>query len=370
MARALGALVVANARYWTGVAPLVRRQLRGWEGHAEAIRDPALRELALTSVAGEGFTAEAAALLATLAPRRRRRAAVEAIVALEVMFDYLDAVGELPAADPLREGRELFGVFADALAPPFDGRQRACGDGRPDGGYLEQLQRAVVRSLAKLPATAAVSGVWQSSAARAIEAQVRAHASPLIGLEQLRDWADREAAGTPLEWREFLAGAAASVLAVHALIVAAADSRTTRAQAQEIDSVYLSLAALTTMLDTAIDYEEDLRSGRPWLIGLYGSRELLAERVVAVAQEAAGRARRLPHGPHHVMTLVGVVAYYASAASASVGFARPLTDRVLRQLQPLSAPTLAMMTAWRGAKGLRARVTVAGASSHGYNSSY
>jgi hypothetical protein len=365
VARAALALVTANVRYWTGVAPLVRGQLRHWQWRAQSIPDPALRRLALANLASEGFTAEAAALLATLAPSRHRGQAVEAIVALEVMFDYLDGLTELPASDPLGEGHGHFRVFADALDPPFSGSRKSDGDQREDAGYLDELQQTVRSRLALLPATAAVTDVWRRSAARAIEAQVRGHAVSQLGTGQLEDWALGEAAGTALEWREFLAGAAASVLAVHALIVAAADERTTPARAEEIDRLYLSLAALTTMLDTAIDYEDDVRAGRPWLIGHYGSRELLAEHVTSVARAAASHARRLPHGAHHVMTLVGIVAYYTSAASAKGDFARPVTESVLRELRPLSAPTMAMMRAWRLAKRLRALQRGSGADAHG-----
>lgn len=363
MAQALVALVVANVRYWTRVAPLVREQLRHWERRAQAIPDPARRTLALQSIAGEGFTAEAAALLATLAPAPHRRQAVEAIVALEVMFDYLDGLNELPAPEPLDDGRELFGPFADALTPPLNTPASPRGEERSgDSAYLHELQSTVSGRLTQLPATPALGEVWQRSAARTVEAQVRAHASPRIGMAQLEEWASAQAAGTALEWREYLAGAAASVLAVHALIVAAADERTTTAQAEEIDAVYLCFSALATMLDTAIDYEEDLRTGRPWLVGQYGSRELLAKQVTRVAHDAACRARNLPDGAHHVMTLAGIVAYYSSAASARGGFARAVTEQPLRDLRPLSGATMAMMRTWRLAKRVRAGWPGSGAS--------
>src|SRR6185437_1289597 len=67
-ARALVALALANARYWTSVALQVRRELRCWEHRARAIEDPELRVLALSKLRGEGFNAEAAAMAATLAP--------------------------------------------------------------------------------------------------------------------------------------------------------------------------------------------------------------------------------------------------------------------------------------------------------------
>ena len=88
----------------------MRRELRRWEQRALAIEDPALRALALEKLRGEGFHAEAAAMLATLAPRCHRQDVVEAIVALELLFDYLDGLTERPSGDPLGEGERLFGA--------------------------------------------------------------------------------------------------------------------------------------------------------------------------------------------------------------------------------------------------------------------
>jgi hypothetical protein len=51
------------------------------------------------------------------------------------------------------------------------------------------------------------------------------------------------------------------------------------------------------------------------------------------------------------MTLVGVVAYYASApAAGDDAWARPVFARVERELTPLISPTLALMRGWRLAK--------------------
>ena len=107
--------MLANARYWTTVAPEVRAQLARWRTRATEIEDPKLRTLALHTLQEEGFAAEVAATLATLTPRRHRLAAIRGIVALEVMYDYLDGLTEQPTPDPLANGRQLFKAFTDAL---------------------------------------------------------------------------------------------------------------------------------------------------------------------------------------------------------------------------------------------------------------
>jgi tetraprenyl-beta-curcumene synthase len=356
-AQACVALLVANARYWSTVAPLVRRQLRRWRRRARAIEDPMLSALALQKLSEEGFNAEVAATLATLAPRSHRRGVVEAIVALEILFDYLDGLTEAPTGESPDDGYRLFKAFTDAVTPAA----RPAGDyfrhhlGPDDGGYLEELAAAVRHALAGLPTTVKLTDIMRRCAERSAEAQLHIHAACVAETGQLERWGRACAIDTQMGWREYVAGAASSVLAVHALIAAAADHRTTHAQGLEIDRIYLPIAALPTILDSLIDYERDSVAGRPGYVRYYDGSGVLARQLADVIHEGLARARRVPHGAHHVMTLVGVVAYYASAPSARSDFARPVTEQVREHLRPIIGPTLAVMLAWRTAKRARTR---------------
>src|SRR5665213_1532472 len=129
IARAALALLLANMRYWTTVAPLVRTQLARWERRAQAIGDPFLRTLAISKLEEERFNVEVAATLATLAPRAQRAGTTEAIVALQVMYDYLDLLSEQPLGDPRSDGNRLFAAFTDAL----------CLEHEPGGDYYRCL---------------------------------------------------------------------------------------------------------------------------------------------------------------------------------------------------------------------------------------
>lgn len=357
--RAVLALLLANVRYWTGVAPIVRREMRRWEQRAQAIPDPMLRMLALPKLRDEGFTAEAAAMLATLAPRRYRGDVVEAIVAIEVMYDYLDGLSEQPSPDPLADGERLFAVLVDAFTVPPAGTAESIERPSPsDGGYLEALSRAVAVAVARLPAAAAITEVARRLAARCAQAQMRMHAAPRLGTEQLERWGRAEAEGTGLGWRELVVGSASSVLAIHALIVAAADAGTTSAQAEAIASAYLSTCVLLTLLDGLVDYERDQSRegpGQPGYLSLYEDREELSEALAEGARRAARQARELPHDAQHLMALVGVVAYFTSSPGASGAFARPFVASLHAQLRPLISPTLALMRTWRLAKRVRNR---------------
>ncbi len=349
------AWALANARYWSTVAPTLNAQLRRWKRRAAEIHDPELRALALLKLREERFNTDMAGTFATLAPRSLRRITVETIVALEVMYDYLDLLTEQPMQDPLRDGLHAYLALTDAVSPG----QPLSGDyylhfPADDGGYLLELVLAVRSGLGQLPATATVTDTLHKAAVRCAEAQVRAHAAVLLRDEELvRTWAQQEATASGLEWREFLAGAEGSVLSLHALVAAAADRRTTSAQAAQLDVVYLAMSALATMLDSLVDYQRDVREGELAYIDHYSDRSLLAERLKSVARYAAANARMLPSAAHHVMTITGLVAFYTSAPTARNADAQPVVLDIQRHLRPLITPALAVMRGWRLAVRLR-----------------
>lgn len=348
------ALLLANVRYWTSVAPIVRRELERWQLCAARIEDAELRALAFSKLREESFHADAAAMLATLAPRAHRRSVVEAIVALELLFDYLDGLTERPSSDPLQDGERLFRTLLEAVAPALPDS----GERSEVSGYPEMLSKAVALALARLPAASAIAATASRSASRSAQAQTRIHAVSQIGAAQLEEWAASERAvsepqTTELGWRELAAGAGSSVLVLHALIAAAANPHTTVEQAAQIERAYLSTCVLLTLLDGLVDYEQDLAAGGPHgpgYIGLYEDREQLPELLCESARRAVLQARALTDGPHHVMLLTGVVAYYSTAPGAGSEIAKPAMARLKCELAPLISPTLALMRTWRRVK--------------------
>jgi tetraprenyl-beta-curcumene synthase len=356
LARAGVALVLANARYWTTVAPLTRSELKRWRARAGRVEDPELRALALEKLSDEGFAAEVAATLATLAPRRHRTAAVRAIVALEVMFDYLDGLTERPAQDPLANGRQLFKALSDALDPAAaltDDYYRHHGS--DDGGYLCELGSVVSTELTRLPSAELLAPAMRRAGTRCAEAEVLTHADSSLAA----GWAARMAVGSRFEGREYLAGAASSILSVHALIALACDGRATIEDAATLDETYLALGVLSTMLDSVIDFEEDEANGTVAYIEHYESASELGRRLADVIQTAAAGARDAPGGAHHLMTIAGIAAYFTTAPTAASALARPVTSRVQHELRPLITPTLAVLRVWRAVKRIRARPRIA-----------
>ncbi len=349
------ALAAANVRYWPSVAPIVRVQLRRWMQRASTIPDPSLRDLAIGKLHTEHFNAEVAATLATLAPRAHRANVVEAIVALEIMYDYLDGLTEQPVDNPLQAGARLYQAFTGAIEKHSSGSiaYYALHPRGDDGGYLQELSVTVTGALERLPSVGVIAHTAALSAARCAEGQVRVHAAPQIGRGQLEKWAQANAIDNSLGWQEYLAGAVASVLAVHALIAAASTTGFTEEQAAATDLAYLSICALSTMLDSLIDHQRDRAAGTVWYMRDDENPELLADRLVEVARDAVSKIHTLPHCGHHLMTLVGVVAYYTSAPEAQGEPARKLIDRLHSELRPLITPTFAVMRGWRMAKRMR-----------------
>ena len=193
----------------------------------------------------------------------------------------------------------------------------------------------------------------RNAAHRTAEGQLRSHAIAREGRGQLEQWARSAAIGSDLAWPEFAAGAAASVLAVHALIVAAADERTTALAAREIDRAYLMISAISTMLDSVNDYQRDLATGRPRAVDWYDSADP-AQRITSLARRALARTARIPHGARHAMVAAGVIAYYTSPPEARGERAHAVARQVQRDLRVILWPTLGVMRAWRLAKRLRA----------------
>jgi tetraprenyl-beta-curcumene synthase len=347
----------ANARYWPAVLPRVHSGLRRWEREAGAIPGGRLREIALGKLAEERFNTEVAATLATLAPRRHRAGAIDAIVPLQVMYDYLDGLSEEPAGDPLTNSRQLFGAFTDALTPgitqPAD--YFAYAPGCDDGGYLEALVGACRQAFARLPGAAVVAPVARLAAQRCGESQTRTHAIDALGLEQLSAWATVEARGTDLAWWEYTAGGTASILCVHALIAAAADPSVTPDEAKSLDRAYLYISAVSTLLDSVVDNQDDLEAGSHSFIGYYANEEAAGEGVEKVIARAAAEAGGIRHGAHHRMTAAGVAAYYLSAPTAALPPGPAIKRAAAAELGSLLSVALGVFRLWRLGKSMASR---------------
>ena len=145
MVRAGVALALANARYWSTVAPTRARPAAPLGAARRSDPRPDAASAGARKLREERFNAQVAATLATLAPRVDRAHAVEAIVALQVLYDYLDGLTEQPVhMTPCATAASCSTAFTDAVAPIRRTRAGTTTASHPqsnDDGYLEELRR-------------------------------------------------------------------------------------------------------------------------------------------------------------------------------------------------------------------------------------
>lgn len=332
------------ARYWLGILPLVRRELRHWELCANAIPDPVLREHALSTLHGETLNAEAAAVFATLVSASRWQPLVRLLVAFQVMYDYLDTVSEQHVPEPLPNGLQLHRALAaalDASEPPTDYyRHHPQHD---DGGYLDTLVARCRESIEGLPAAAAVLPVARRAAQRCGAGQSHTHAARQDGNLQLAIWASRQDRATGYLWWELAAGAISSV-GIYALLAAAADPRTTSSEAIRIDAAYFPpMCAISTLLDSLIDRDDDVVTDNHSSFGQYARSTDAAGRLALIAERAESGVRGLRHSGRHAAILAGIAGYYLSADGAKTVEAQPVAAAIVDRLGPMVSLILATM---------------------------
>jgi tetraprenyl-beta-curcumene synthase len=351
--RELAALAVVMARFFLIVLPLARRQLREWKRIAGEIPDPELRAQALATLHSERLSAAGAALFAATTPRRRDPGLVRALVAYQVICDYLDTLAEQPSADPIANGAHLHRALADAVADRPLADHYRFHRARDDGGYLAALVGACREGCATLPAYERVRAAALEEARRN-EVQGINHGPPAGREAALRAWAGAaraDPATGDARWFE-LAAAGSSSLAVLALIAAAADPATTQRTAEQVRRAYFPwIEALSTLLDSLADRDNDLRTGELSFVSQYPTQAAAVARLREVAARAIAGARELPLGERHVVLVVGMIAMHVSEATAWLPWAQPATRGVLRATDSAVTPPLVLLLrGWRRAR--------------------
>jgi tetraprenyl-beta-curcumene synthase len=342
----------AAARYWLSVYPYVLREARHWRGRAEAIPDATLRRLALSTQRQERGNLEGAAAFAVLAPRPQRARVVRAVVAFQAIYDYVDTLAEQPSADPAENGRQLHRALLSALDPdagdPGTGRRDyyVYSLHKEDGGYLGELVDACRSAFGALPSNASLTAPAQRAVQRIVAFQGLAHDGEDghgDAWREFSDWADAQTPqGTGLLWWETAAGAASSLL-VLALIAAAAQPSVSEQDTSAITRAYFPwIGALHLLLDSLIDQNDDIRSGRYSLVDHYASPRELAVRLQAISAEALRASEALPGGRQHGLILAAMASFYLSQPQASAPDGAPARAEILATLGERAAPAMCL----------------------------
>ena len=331
----------------------VSRELARWRERAERIADPTLRADALYSLRNKRTHADGAALFGIL-PRHRDGDLVRLLVAYETILDYLDEVSERHPTEA--NGRELHQALLDAVEPerPLGDyyRHHSAGD---DDGYLRALVEACRFHGARLPGYGPVAGVLRREVRRAQVLALNHVAPPARRDALLRAWAAAEFPGErELEWFELSAAASAS-LVVHAMLALAAEPAPSAAAVEATYAAYWPWTSLATaMLDSYVDWDEDLVRGEHSYISHYGDRRRALTRVGEAVGRATGAARAAPRGPRHAVIVGSMVAMYLSKDSARAAPARPASARLAAAGGTLPRLLTPVLLGWRSYYGQRA----------------
>ena len=319
------AVLRALVLYWVAVRPRVAHELRRWQRRAEAIPDATLRAQALSTLRDEGFNSEGAAVFATLVPSSQVTRAACLFVRLQMICDYVDTVSEQADSDPLRNTHQLHLALIDALQPglPTADYYRHNPD-EDDGGYLLRLVQACRNSLEKLPSYPEVREAAVHAVKRCVEGQSFTLAAIHQGTDRLSAWALEQDGADGYRWWE-VAAASLSTVSLYALLALAANRDVTTAEAIQTDSVYFpSFCAVNALLDSLVDFDEDLRQPSLSSISRYNSSAEAGKRLSYLFCKADAAARGLRFGRRHAAMLVGISGFYLSTPNAENSFVPPI----------------------------------------------
>jgi tetraprenyl-beta-curcumene synthase len=339
------------ALYWLSIVPYARREIRRWAAQALRIVDPVCRFHAVESLRSEALNAEAAAAFALLAPLRYRYTITRLTVAYQIMFDFLDTLGEQPEHNAVFSGLELHEALIDALQSPDLSIDFAASRYTQSGSsYLIALVSACRAEFAQLPSGAAVSVQARAAARRCAQAQAHTHAVATSGIEGIRRWAREEGwSERDFLWWE-LAAAGISSLCVHALLALGAAPSVQPGEVERTVKAYFPpVCALSTLLDSVVDRGLDRVTGNFSYVDQYVSAEMAGERLAAITDQAQERVAELRRRRVHQAILQGVTGFYVSAAQAQEDVS-VLVDTTVALLRPGVALVLATLRVRRAFK--------------------
>lgn len=356
------ALARAGARELLWGLRLVSREVEGWRTRAAEIPDAKLRADAVGALRSKRGNINGAALFWSL-PNRRSRDLLKALVAYEVLADFLDCVSERSAGLGAANGRQLHLALVEALDS-----QTAVSDyyrhlpNGGDAGYLRALVESCRANSTALSGYEQVRPLLSRAARLSSVLPINHEPDPIRRELALREWdrertaEDRELSGARADrraWYERTAGASAW-LTVLAMLALAAEREQEPQDAAQTYSAYLdSIAPAGAMLDSYGDIVEDAASGDHSYIAHYLSIEVAIERVGELVRDAGRAAGELPSGARHSVITACLIAFYLSKDAVRTAEAREGTRTLRRAGGPLVRLLLPVLRAWRIAYGQR-----------------
>jgi tetraprenyl-beta-curcumene synthase len=349
-----GALIAVAVRELSWTMPRVAREIRAWRTRACAIPDGRLREDALISLRRERLNVEGAALFASI-PESQAPNLLRALVAYQVILDFLDTVTERFVDCPRESGLQLHRALVDALdlhAPMAD-YYRFHPRGVDDGGYLKELVTVCRSNCANLPGYALVRDRAMSAAGRLVVQVANHDPLPARRKAALVAWAENQPASDfDVSWFE-LAAAASSTLGIHALLALAVEPNPRADVVATVDAAYFPwICAASTFLDSLVDQDDDVRDGSHSYLAHYPDTQTALRRLHEITQRSVSETNRLPRAERHAVIVCGMIAMYLSKASARSSELRSATREILSAAGSLPRIQLPIMRIMRAVQGL------------------
>jgi tetraprenyl-beta-curcumene synthase len=342
----------ATARELAWGLPEVSRETRRWSELAGQIPDGPLHVDAIRALEGKREQLAGAALFITLLSERNS-ALLQALVAFQTIFDFLDNVHERHPTGA--NGQRLYLALIDALIPGGPVPDYfAHHSSAEDGGYLQALVKDCRRRCATLPSFAAVQGLLVREARRAQRTLPLNHlADPASRDRALCHWAHREFPEQS-EWRWYeLTAAASGQLAILVLLALAAKPTL---GAGEVEATYAAywpaIPALTTMLDSFVDQAEGTDDGNHRYVAHYPERPV--DRLSELIVIAASGLTELPDANRHMVILGCIIAFYLATDSAWATGMEEERRQLLQAGGSLPEVLAPVLRPWRGACSQRA----------------
>ncbi|HEY4279692.1 MAG TPA: DUF2600 family protein [Conexibacter sp.] len=326
----------------------VSAELRALRERAAAIPDPWLRADALHALDSKRGHSDGAALFWTL-PARRHPGLLRLLLAYDVIYDYLDDVGERAARELGVSGPELYQALVDALDPSSpQGDYYAGLPWRDDAGYLHALVDLCRAECSALPSFALVRPLIEREVSRFAVLALNHEDDGTRRDAALETWAREEFGdGADMRWFELTAASSQSIVTL-ALLALATDPLATVADAEATYHAYFPWwAYAVTMIDSYVDQAEDRWNGAHSYISHYPSSEIAVARLCESVERSAERLLALPNGERHAVLLACMVAMYLSKDSARDGELRETTRRIVKSGGTLTAILLPVLRAWR-----------------------
>jgi tetraprenyl-beta-curcumene synthase len=357
-ARAGVAIARASARELIWGLRLVSREVEGWRARAAEIPDAELRADALRALKRKRGNINGAALFWTL-PDRRNHDLLAALMAYEILADFLDCVSERGAGLGIANGRQLHLALIEALDPGAEisdyYRYHHNGD---DGGYVHALVGSCRAHCAALPCYEQVRPFLSRAASLSAVLAINHEPDRAQREQALREWDDDRVAEYPVHERavrgehgcyERTAGASAWVTVLAMLVLAAEPEGAARGAAQTYGTYLDWIAPAGAMLDSYGDIVEDAASGDHSYIAHYPSMEIAVERVSELLRRSRSEARALPGGERHAVIVACMIAFYLSKESVRAADMRESTRKLRRAGGPLVELLLPVLRVWRAA---------------------